>query len=111
MALINSIFTWIMKKRIHQIELFMKYPHEVQEEWFQSLISTAEATEWGKKYDYNSILTPETYKERVPLQDYNSLKPYIDRMIKGEQNILGLRISNGLLSHPALRQTAVNLFP
>ena len=88
MALINSIFTWIMKKRIHQIELFMKYPHEVQEEWFQSLLSTAEATEWGKKYDYNSILTPDTYKERVPIQDYNSLKPYIERMIKGEQNIL-----------------------
>ncbi len=88
MALINSIFTWIMKKRIHQIELFMKYPHEVQDEWFQSLISTAEATEWGKKYDYNSILTPETYKERVPIQDYNSLKPYIDRMIQGEHNIL-----------------------
>src|SRR5690606_36192479 len=87
MAFINSFFTWIMKKRIHQIELFMKYPHEVQEEWFQSLIDTAEATEWGRKYDYNSILTPEDYRERVPIQDYNSLKPYIDRMIKGEQNI------------------------
>lgn len=88
MAFINSIFTWIMKKRIHQIELFMKYPHEVQEEWFQSLIDTAGATEWGKKYDYNSILTPDDYRERVPIQDYNSLKPYIDRMITGEQNIL-----------------------
>lgn len=88
MAIINSIFTWIMKKRIHQIELFMKYPHEVQEEWFQSLITAAEATEWGRKFDYNSILTPETYRERVPIQDYNSLKPYIDRMIRGEQNVL-----------------------
>lgn len=88
MALLNSIFTWIMKKRIHQIELFMKYPHEVQEEWFQSLISTAQATEWGKQYGYESILTPEIYKERVPIQDYNSLKPYIDRMVAGEQNIL-----------------------
>lgn len=88
MALLNSIFTWIMKKRIHQIELFKMYPHEVQEEWFQSLISTAQATEWGKKFDYKSIITPEIYKDRVPLQDYNSLKPYIDRMLKGEQNIL-----------------------
>lgn len=77
-----------MKKRIHQIELFMKYPHEVQEEWFQSLISTAQATEWGKKYDYESIYGVETFKERVPIQDYNSLKPYIDRMIAGEQNLL-----------------------
>jgi len=77
-----------MKKRIHQIELFMKYPHDVQEEWFQSLISTAEATEWGKKYDYTSILTPEIFKERVPIQDYDDIKGYVDRMIKGEQNIL-----------------------
>lgn len=88
MALLNSLFTWIMKKRIHQIELFMKYPHDVQDEWFQSLISTAEATEWGKKYDYTSILTPEEYKARVPIQDYDDVKVYIDRMIKGEQNIL-----------------------
>src|SRR5690606_21999771 len=85
---VNSIFTWFMKKRIHQIELFMKYPHEVQEEWFNSLISAAQATEWGKKYDYESILTPDIYKERVPIQDYNSLKVYIERMIQGEQNLL-----------------------
>lgn len=88
MELLNSIFTWIMKKRIHQIELFMKYPHDVQEEWFQNLISAAEATEWGKKYDYKSILTPEEYKKRVPISDYDDIKGYIDRMIKGEQNIL-----------------------
>ncbi|WP_160068604.1 GH3 auxin-responsive promoter family protein [Sphingobacterium bovisgrunnientis] len=88
MALLNSIFTWIMQKRIHQIELFIKYPHDVQEEWFQNLISAAEATEWGKKYDYKSILTPEEFKSRVPISDYDDLKVYIDRMIKGEQNIL-----------------------
>ncbi|WDF69493.1 GH3 auxin-responsive promoter family protein [Sphingobacterium oryzagri] len=88
MELFNSLFTWIMKKRIHQIELFMKYPHDVQDEWFQSLIATAEATEWGKKYDYTSILTPAEYKERVPIQDYDDIKGYVDRMIKGEQNLL-----------------------
>lgn len=66
----------------------MKYPHDVQEEWFQSLISTAEATEWGKKYDYKSIFTPEEFKRRVPIQDYDDIKAYVDRMIKGEQNIL-----------------------
>lgn len=88
MAILNSLFTWIMKKRIHQIELFMKYPHDVQEEWFQSLISTAEATEWGKKYDYKSIFSVEEYKRRVPIQQYEDLKPYVDRMIQGEQNLL-----------------------
>jgi len=88
MAIVNSIFTWYMKKRVHQIELFMKYPLDVQEEWFHTLISTAEDTEWGKKYDYSSIETTEQFKERVPIQTYDTLKPFIERMLKGEQNIL-----------------------
>jgi hypothetical protein len=88
MTIVNSIFTWIMKKRIHQIELFIKYPHEVQEEWFQNLIESAKYTEWGKAYDYNSIHTIEQFKERVPVQNYDTLKPYIERMLHGEQNIL-----------------------
>jgi len=88
MAIVNSIFTWYMKKRIHQIELFMKYPLEVQEEWLQSLLNSAQNTEWGRKYDYKSILTAASFKERVPIQNYDTLKPYIERMLKGEQNIL-----------------------
>ncbi len=88
MAFVNSIFTWLMKKRIHQIELFMKYPHDVQQEWFYSLIDSAQNTEWGKLYDYKSILTINQYQERVPIQNYDTLKPYIERMLNGEQNIL-----------------------
>ncbi|WP_443937829.1 GH3 auxin-responsive promoter family protein [Pedobacter sp. MW01-1-1] len=88
MAFVNSIFTWIMKKRIHQIELFMKYPHDVQEEWFHTLIDSAANTEWGKAYDYKSILNIQQFQERVPIQQYDSLKPYIERMLNGEQNIL-----------------------
>ncbi|RZL46609.1 MAG: GH3 auxin-responsive promoter family protein [Pedobacter sp.] len=88
MAIVNSIFTWYMKKRIHQIELFIKYPLDVQEEWFHTLISSAENTEWGKLYDYKSILTIAQFKERVPIQNYDTLKPYIERMLKGEQHIL-----------------------
>lgn len=88
MTIVNSLFTWIMKKRIHQIELFIKYPHDVQAEWFHNLISAAQDTEWGKKYDFQSILTPDQYKERVPIQTYDTLKPYIERMMKGENNIL-----------------------
>jgi hypothetical protein len=57
MGLINSILTWVMKKRIHQIELFMKYPHDVQEELFKRLIKEASATEFGKKYAFNDIDT------------------------------------------------------
>jgi hypothetical protein len=77
-----------MKKRFHQIELFMKYPHEVQEELFKRLISNGRYTEWGKKYDYASINNPDTFRSRVPVNDYEALKPFIDRTRNGEQNIL-----------------------
>src|SRR5690606_26684401 len=87
-ALVNSFLKWIMKKRVHQIELFKQYTDEVQEEWFHELIKTAQATEWGKKYDYESISTVKDFKDRVPIQDYESLKPYIERMMRGEQNVL-----------------------
>ena len=88
MTLVNSIFTWFMKKRMHQIELFIKYPYDVQDEWFQSLISSAQHTEWGKDHGYSSIYTQDQYKERVPIQNYDTLKPYIERMLAGEQNVL-----------------------
>ncbi|MEI6820877.1 MAG: GH3 auxin-responsive promoter family protein [Bacteroidota bacterium] len=88
MELINTVLSWLMKKRILQIELFMKYPHEVQNEWLKKLIYSAKDTEWGVKHEYKSITKLEQFKERVPLNDYNSLKPYIDRLMAGEQNIL-----------------------
>jgi len=88
MTIVNSIFNWIMKKRMHQIELFIKYPYDVQDVWFQSLISTAQHTEWGKKYGYSSIYNQDQFKERVPIQNYDSLKPYIEKMMSGEQNVL-----------------------
>ncbi|MFZ4548400.1 MAG: GH3 auxin-responsive promoter family protein [Bacteroidales bacterium] len=88
MTLFNSVISWFIRKRIHQIELFMKYPHEVQEEWFENLLHTASDTEWGLKYDYKSIHTFEEYRKRVPISDYNDLKPFIDRLRQGENNIL-----------------------
>jgi hypothetical protein len=77
-----------MKKRIHQIELFMKYPHDVQEELFKRLILEASATEFGKKYAFRDIETVAQYRERVPIFTYEKLFPYIKRLMRGEQNIL-----------------------
>ncbi len=88
MPILNSIASWWMKKRMHQIELFMKYPDDVQNESLRKLLSSAKDTEWGKNYDYKNITTVEQFKNNVPLQDYETLKPFIDRVRKGEQNIL-----------------------
>ncbi|MFA5195682.1 MAG: GH3 auxin-responsive promoter family protein, partial [Bacteroidales bacterium] len=88
MALLNSVVSWIMKQRMHQIELFLKYPVEVQNDCMQWLVSSAKNTEWGIKYDYKSMISQEQFKERVPLSSYDQLKPYIERLRKGEKNIL-----------------------
>jgi hypothetical protein len=88
MGLINSILTWVMKKRIHQIGLFMKYPHDVQDELFRRLIKEASTTEFGKKYGFGDIETVAQYRERVPILTYEKLFPFIERLMRGEQNIL-----------------------
>ena len=109
MTIINSVATWFMKKRIHQIELFMKYPNEVQDEWFNQLITNAQDTEWGKQHHYRSIDTLADFKQRVPLQNYDTLKPYIERMLKGEQNVLWPSEIRWLLNHRVPPATVVNL--
>lgn len=88
MAILNSIITWIMKKRIHQMELFMKYPVDVQNDLLKQLIQSASQTEWGKKYEYSSVDKLRVFKDRVPISTYEDLFPYIERIMKGEQNIL-----------------------
>ena len=88
MEFINSIASWVMKKRIHQIELFQKYPHDVQLEVFRKLMQEARDTEFGRLYKFAEIQTSEQYRERVPLHTYEDLFPYIERLMRGEQNIL-----------------------
>jgi hypothetical protein len=80
--------TWVMKKRIHQIDLFRKYPHDVQSELFNNLLQTAKNTDWGKKYGYADIASPEQYRQRVPVSTYEDLFPEIERAMKGEANVL-----------------------
>jgi hypothetical protein len=84
---INSFASWVLKQRIHQIELFIKYPNEVQEELLMNLIRVSENTIIGQKYDYDSINSYETFAERVPVSTYEELQPLIERTRKGEQNV------------------------
>lgn len=88
MPILNSIASWLMKKRMHQIELFIKYPIEVQQEWLASLVRDASQTEYGLQHKFSSIYKYEQFKKRVPVNDYESLKPLIDRTRRGEQNLL-----------------------
>lgn len=69
------------------MELFLKYPHEVQEELLFNLLKQAENTFLGKQYEFSSITNYKTFSERVPVSTYEELEPLIERTRKGEQNI------------------------
>ena len=85
--IINSIASWVLKQRIHQIELFLKYPNEVQEELLMNLIRRAENTVIGAQYEFSSINSYTTFSERVPVSTYEDLQPLIERTRQGEQNV------------------------
>lgn len=84
---VNSIAAWLLKKRIHQIELFLKYPNEVQNELLLELIDSAKDTEIGKQYDFKSIKNYKTFTERIPIKNYDGWQDIIERSQKGEHNL------------------------
>jgi len=86
--LVHSIASWFLKKRIHQMELFMKYPTEVQEELRINLITIAKDTEIGKRYDFASINTYREFANRIPITSYEDTHQLIERCRRGESNIL-----------------------
>lgn len=88
MPILNSIASWLMKKRMHQIELFIKYPVDVQMEWMSSLVRDAADTEYGRKLGFSDITNYRQFSEQIPLNDYESLKPWIERTRRGEQSLL-----------------------
>jgi len=73
---------------MHQIDLFLQFPIEVQHDWFEKLIKTGASTEWGKKYDFRTIKSPEVFLQRVPVSKYEDIQPLIERMRQGEKNLL-----------------------
>ena len=85
--IVNSIASWFLKKRFHQIELFLKYPNEVQNELLFSLLKMAKDTEIGRQYDFDSIKTYREFNARIPIVNYEDFQPLIERSRNGEQNI------------------------
>lgn len=88
MAILNSLISWFITKRVHDIELVRKYPEETQQETLLKILDKASNTEWGKKYHYDEIRTIREFQQRVPLQTYEEIKPYVDRLRQGEKNLL-----------------------
>ncbi|MBO4985517.1 MAG: GH3 auxin-responsive promoter family protein [Bacteroides sp.] len=83
--LLNKLYFTPRRKKI---ERYADHAGELQASVLQRLVKLAANTEWGKKYDYASIRTYEDFKQRVPIQTYEEVKPYVARLRAGEQNLL-----------------------
>jgi hypothetical protein len=88
MAIIPSLVNRLNASRINNIEFFRRNPAEVQERVLRDLLNKAARTEWGRKYDYASIRSAREYQLRVPVQDYDNLIPFVERMREGEADLL-----------------------
>ena len=86
--LANNIFRFYYHQRFRRLEAFMQEPHKAQQDVFAALLEAGIQTEWGRQYDFKSITSAQDFSTKTPLQDYESLKPYIQRMMMGEKNVL-----------------------
>ncbi|HHC80484.1 MAG TPA: GH3 auxin-responsive promoter family protein [Flavobacteriia bacterium] len=85
--LFNTVVSWFLKKRKHQMELFLKYPIDVQQELLRGLLDVARNTQLGKQYDFKTIYNYKIFAERIPIRQYETIEPLIERTRKGEQNL------------------------
>jgi hypothetical protein len=88
MTLINSIVNSFNSRRLKRIEYFKKHPFPVQEATLFELIHKAKNTVWGKQYKFGKIRDVADFQTLLPLQRYEDIRPYIDRIRDGEQNVL-----------------------
>lgn len=78
----------IFKHRVKQISKYATNAEQIQRDVLKRLVGTASSTEWGIKHSYSDIASYEQFAKSVAVQDYESLKGYIDRMRQGEKDVL-----------------------
>ncbi len=74
--------------RLWRIENWSNHPVAAQREVLQDLVTSAQYTDFGRKYHFSKLFSLKEFKKNVPIHEYNDLKPYIQRMMDGEKNVL-----------------------
>lgn len=88
MKFLSPAISKLARMRLWRIENWSKHPVAVQREVLQDLVTAAQYTEFGRKYHFSKLFSLKEFKKNVPIHEYNDLKPYILRMMDGEENIL-----------------------
>jgi hypothetical protein len=86
---VKSFFAKIFAKYIaKQTQKWASAPVHFQEKWLTTLVEKAKKTAFGADHNFAGIKTYEDFKKNVPVRDYEDLKPYIEKILKGEQDVL-----------------------
>jgi hypothetical protein len=88
MNLLSPAISSLARMRMWRIEAWKNNPVEAQRDVLQNLVTSAQYTEFGRKYNFSELFSLRAFKEAVPIHEYENLKPYIERIMNGEQNIL-----------------------
>ncbi len=87
-GLLNSLASWWFKKRLSDLEIFLQNPYDTQKAQLNFLLNRSKKTLFGKKHHFSSIDTYQDFIQQVPLNDYESLYPFIKKMMEGEKDVL-----------------------
>ncbi|MBF6641453.1 GH3 auxin-responsive promoter family protein [Flavobacterium sp. J49] len=86
---IKSIAAKLLAKKVHKkVQAWASKPVETQQKVLEGLIGKAKFTVFGNDHDFANIKTFQDFAARVPIRDYEELRPYVDQVVKGEENIL-----------------------
>jgi hypothetical protein len=88
MNLLSKVISFVARLRYRRIHNWINHPAAAQRQELQSLITAAQYTAFGKQYNFTNLFTIKEFKQRVPLHEYDDMRPYIDRMMEGEENVL-----------------------
>jgi hypothetical protein len=88
MNVISPVISKLARMRLWRVKNWTNHPVESQREVLQDLVSTAQYTTFGKKYNFSSLFSVKNFKASVPIHEYEDLQPYIQRMLNGEENVL-----------------------
>ncbi|WP_136482691.1 GH3 family domain-containing protein [Cognatitamlana onchidii] len=89
MVSLKPVLAKLFAKRIFKkVQKWANNPIRAQEKVFQSLIHDAIRTEFGKDHDFVNINNHADFVQRVPIRDYEGLKPYVEKVVAGKEDVL-----------------------
>lgn len=88
MGIVKNVVRALAVRVHNQVNFMGTHPHKFQQSIFKSLVNHGKQTTFGKDHDMKHIKNYEDYKKALPIQNYETLQPYLDQIIEGKASVL-----------------------